>query len=245
MSSVKEVTTLPQVARGQRTNHGVSTPVTVDVRVMLDPARGTGSRSSIGRPRRAETVFAASLSMGAAAIHLAAASSHVEPLGDLALGFYWAALFQVTFAFALLARPSWRPLAQAGVCINIALIGAWAWSRTFGLPMIPGGPEPIAIADATTVVFQIGLVWLLATRLGVLRTGRVRGRSAARPGLFASSASIVGIGLVLLLAPIAMADGLTGHGHASGGRAHPEGDPRLTQPALIETQHGHGGATGH
>lgn len=205
---------------------------------------GVRSRPTITRSR-AETLFAAGLSMGAAGIHLAAASSHAELLGDLVLGFYWAALFQFAFALAILARPGSRPLAKAGLCVTIALIGAWAWSRTIGLPMIPGGPEPVTIADATTVAFQIGLVWLLAVRLGLLRTGLPASRPATTLGALASAAFVMGIGLVFLSSTIAVADGLTAHGHSRGAEARPEGGSGPTQPALIEEPHAHGGATGH
>lgn len=225
MSSIKAAATFPQVARGRRPNPAASAPV-------------------VGF-RRAETMFAASLSIGAAAIHLVAASSHVGPLGDLALGFYWAALFQAAFAVAVLTHPSSRRLARIGVGINLAFIGVWAWSRTIGLPMIPGGPEPVSMADATTVAFQIVLVWLLAVRPGVLGSGPVHGRRpAASLGPVPSSAFVVGIGLVLLSTTIAMADGATGHGHDRGAaHAHPENEPGLTEPGVVEAPHGHGGAT--
>ncbi len=200
--------------------------------------------SPLAPSQRIETMFAASLSAGAAAIHLAAASSHLEPLGDLALGFYWAAFFQIAFAGALLAHPSSRRLATVGVAINVALIAAWAWSRTIGLPTIPSGPEAVGLTDATTVAFQIALVWMLARRLGTLRNSRVIGGSAVPLGPIPGAAFIVGIGLVLLATPIAMADGLTGHGHDGGGHAHPESDRGLAHPAPIES-HGHGEGTGH
>ena len=189
-------------------------------------------------------VLVASLSIGAGVIHLAAASSHLELLGDLALGFYWAALFQVAFAVAFLARSGSHHLARVGVAINLALIAAWAWSRTVGLPMIPGGPEAIGLADATTVAFQVVLVWLLATRFGLSRIGGVSDRSAARLGRVPSLAFIAGIGFVLISTPIAMADGATGHGHGGPGHAHPEGARGLTQPVPMEA-HGHGDALGH
>ncbi len=159
MITLKAAAALPQVPRDQRAS--------------------PGARWSVVRSQRIETMFAASLSAGAAAIHLAAASSHLEALGDLALGFYWAALFQIAFAGALLAHPSSRRLATVGVAINVALVAAWAWSRTIGLPTIPGGPEAVGLADATTVAFQVVLVWMLARRLGMSRTSR--GDVAGRP----------------------------------------------------------------
>lgn len=224
MIALKAAAALPQVTRDQRAS--------------------LGARSPVARLQRIETMFAASLSAGAAAIHLAAASSHLDPLGDLALGFYWAALFQIAFAGALLGHPSSRRLATVGVAINVALIAAWAWSRTIGLPTIPGGPEAVGLADATTVAFQVALVWMLARRLGMSLTSRVTGGPTMRLGPIPGAAFLVGIAMVLLATPIAMADGLTGHGHDGGGHAHPESDRGLTPPALIEP-HGHGETTGH
>ena len=126
--------------------------------------RTSHSPSPVAWLRRFEMILVASLSIGAGVIHLAAASSHLELLGDLALGFYWAALFQVAFAVAFLARSGSHHLARVGVAVNLVLIGAWAWSRTVGLPMIPGGPEAIGLADGTTVGLQVLLVALLTAR---------------------------------------------------------------------------------
>lgn len=106
------------------------------------------------------------LSIGAATIHLVAGPEHVQELGGLGLGFYWAALFQLFLAVALLRRPRSRSLAWLGIGGNVALIGAWAWSRTMGLPGVVGGPEMIGVADGTTVLLQIALIALLAVGLG-------------------------------------------------------------------------------
>ena len=216
----------------------------VPSQVPRDLRTSRAARSPIALSGRVETIFAASLSAGAAAIHLAAASSHLESLGDLALGFYWAALFQVAFAVAVLAHPQSRRLAGTGVAINLALIAAWAWSRTIGLPTISGGPESVGLADATTVAFQVVLVWLLATRLGLSRPGGVGGRSADRLGRMPGLAFIVGTGVVLISTPIAMADGAAGHVHGGAGHVHAEGARGLTQPVPMDA-HSHGDALGH
>lgn len=228
ISAINEAATSPQVAHRRRINHGAAAPV----------------RQS----RRAATSFVASLSIGAAVVHLAAASTHVEPLGDLALGFYWVAFFQAAFALALLARPRSRPLVRTGFGINLAVIFAWAWSRTIGLPMNPGGPEPVGIADATTVAFEIVLLLMLAARPRLRGAGPVRSRSATHPGPRPRAAFLVGIGLVVLATTFAMADAFSGHGHdhADGAaHSHPNDAPALTAPGPIETPHDHGGTTAH
>jgi hypothetical protein len=211
----------------------------------------TSIKAAAAPPQMARDVFAMSLSAGAGVIHLAVAPSHVEPLGDLALGFYWAALFQIAFAVALFARPGSRRLVRVGVGVNLALIATWACSRTIGLPTIPGGPEPLGLADATTVAFQIALVCLLVARSGDLGTRVATGRPAASLGPIARSALILGVGVVGLSTVIAMADGVSGHGHGHGAtigaaHAHPQVGPGVTEPDSFRVApHGHGDATEH
>ncbi len=167
-------------------------------------------------------------------------------MGDLALGFYWAALFQIAFAVALLGRPTSRQLARVGVGINLALIGAWAWSRTIGLPTIASGPEGIGIADATAVVFEVLLVSLLAASVAVRHSGHLDRRPAARLAAIATPVLVAGIALVAFTTSIAVTDGLAGHGHAGGAsHAHRDDDPTVTAPGTIEAPHGHTSTTAH
>jgi hypothetical protein len=178
----------------------------------------------------------AALSMGAAAIHLAAGPAHVEALGDLGLGFYWAALFQGGVALGLLragaAGPGpwlWR-IALAG---SLAISAAWLVSRTVGLPLVPGGAEPVGTADLVATLLQlltvIGLVgWThsvgissKAGRLGHL--GRLPGSGR---GLADGGAVVVALAVIALSSSIAVADAATGHGHAPGVAAdHGHGAP--------------------
>ena len=126
------------------------------------------------------TALIAVLSASAAAIHMAAGPQHVEELGDIGLGFYWAALSRR-------ASPSPGSLprgpAAAVIAGNAVLIALWALSRTTGLPFLPG-VEPIGVADAVCVALEIGLVALL----GVALRDRCRWRAAdarwasGRPG---------------------------------------------------------------
>jgi hypothetical protein len=183
----------------------------------------------------------AALSMGAAAIHLAAGPAHVEALGDLGLGFYWAALFQGGVALGLLragaAGPGpwlWR-IALAG---SLAISAAWLVSRTVGLPLVPGGAEPVGTADLVATLLQlltvIGLVgWThsvgissKAGRLGRLdRLGRLGRLPGSGRGL-AGGALVVALAAIALSSSIAVADAATGHGHAPGVAAdHGHGAP--------------------
>jgi hypothetical protein len=174
--------------------------------------------------------LALALSIGAAAIHLAAGPAHVESLGDLGLGFYWAALLQGAFAIALLRRSVSRRLAWIGITLNVALISAWAWSRLFGLPGVAGGPEAVGTADGTAVLLQVGLIGLLAARLLAARlvaatdrgvgTRRNARRSAARSGSVAAAGFAMLIGVVLVSTTFALADAANGHGHDEAAHDH-------------------------
>ena len=158
------------------------------------------------------------LSIGAATIHLVAGPEHVQELGGLGLGFYWAALFQLLLAVALLRRPRSRSLAWLGIGGNVALIGAWAWSRTMGLPGVAGGPEMMGVADGTTVLLQIALVALLAVRLGRFDTRFAAAHSAASIRSLTTAGLVAGLSIVALSTTIAIADVSAGHhgGDASG-----------------------------
>lgn len=116
--------------------------------------------------RRSLPVALAGLSGGAAAIHLAAAPTHLAELGGIGAGFLAAAAFQATWAVASLARPSDRLLAL-GIVGNLALVAAWAWTRAIGLPLVgaAGVPEPIGIADGAAVALEISLVAGAVARL--------------------------------------------------------------------------------
>ena len=177
--------------RGDQTPGGARLP---------DEATGTG--------RRSVDVVVVVLSAAAAAIHLAAGPGHVEALGDLGLGFYWAALVQGAFAVAWVTAGRSHRLAGFGIAVNAALIAAWGWSRTVGLGL-PGGPEGIGVADGVTIVLEIALIGILASAL-----------SARRPlvkflvRIPAASAAIAIGGIALLATTIALVDIGGGHDDA-------------------------------
>ncbi len=193
------------------------------------PGPSTG-RSTLGSVRRVETLVAAGLSLGAAAIHLAVGFAHVEALGDLGLGFYWAAAFQTIFAAVLLSHPHARRVAAVGIGANLALLGAWAVSRTMGLPTVSGGPEAIGVADGITVVLQALLVVLLAVRLRGLDARLVATRSASVVRSVAMSGLVAMLGIILVTTTIAVADATSDHGHAPGEMDEGHGHPALLVP---------------
>lgn len=160
---------------------------------------------------RSLVLMLAGVSGGAGFIHLAVAPGHFAEIGDLAGGFVAAALFQLLWIPWCLAGPSHRTIA-IGIAGNLAIIGAWAWTRTVGLPFgeLAGIAEPIGYPDAASVLFEVLLVGgLLVRALGLDRAlGR---RGAART--LASIAVVPTIGLVLVLTALATLAIATGMDH--------------------------------
>lgn len=203
-------------------------------KVLSGPTGSTIPRTS-GVPspsvQRSLVVVLAGLSGGAATIHLAAAPAHLEQLGPAGAGFLAAAAFQAAWAVGCLGRPSRRLLAL-GIAANLALIGAWAWTRTVGLhlPSLAGVPEPIGLADGAAVVFEILLVAGSAARLLGLDPsagGRERVRTVA------SIAVVPVLGLVLIIASLAAVSliaepGPGGEFHGTG--SHGAGQESAARP---------------
>ncbi len=165
--------------------------------------------------RRAERILAAGLCLAAGFIHLAAGPSHLEELGLLGLGFYGAAIFQMILAIVIVNRSGVPAVAWLGIAGNVALIGAWAWSRSVGLPGNGGGPEGMGLADLTTVVLEASLISVLGLRLARLDTRLLAGRSAASLGSVATAGLVAVLGVIALSATIAVSDVMGAH------EAHP------------------------
>jgi len=179
---------------------------------------------------RAFRALAAALSVGAAAIHFAAAPIHLEELGPIGLGFVVAGTFQAAWALAWLIEGS-RGVVRLGVVGNLAVLGAWAWSRTIGLPVGPlaGTPEPIAAPDTAATVFQaILVVLLLAHARGVEGWVVRRVRDA---GSAATMALVPAVGLVFVATTLAVTVLANGHGHMPG-----EGHGQATEAAEHSTR---------
>ena len=175
--------------------------------------------------RRSIALIAATLSGGAAVIHLVAAPPHYAEIGDLASGFVASAAFQGWWA--LRARGGLTPrLIDVGIAVNVAIVAAWAWTRSVGLPVgeLAGGPEPVGFPDAVCTAFEVVLVGvLLVARSGL--DGVVVGRSWARPA--ASIAVVPVLGLVLVLtsmSAVAIANGLDHGGTGQGTSGHVAGN---------------------
>lgn len=160
------------------------------------------------------TILSVALAIAIAAIHLAAAPSHIEDLGVLGWGFVLAAVLGGSWALAYGIEPSDR-IAWAGIAIHGAVLAAWLASRTIGLPTgsLAGTPEPVAMPDATATIFGILLVGVLVGRIGDLDD---LVREAVRGAPSAVAIAIVPtVGIVFLAATLAVSLAL-GHSHAPG-----------------------------
>lgn len=166
--------------------------------------------------RRSLDLALAGLSAGAAVIHLAAAPSHYAEIGALAAGFLISAAFQAAWARWCLAGPSRRVVA-IGIVGNLAIVVAWAYTRTIGLPVgeFAGAAEPIGFPDAASVLFELLIVaGLVIRRLGLDKA--LSSRPAARSIASVMVVPVVGLVLVLSsLATVAIASGLE-HGAPDG-----------------------------
>lgn len=198
---------------------GLNRHRTTAVRARLTkPAKLARARSTIGTTL---TIMVVALSLAAAAIHLAAAPGHLEELGALGWGFVLAAVFQVAWPLAYAVTPIW-PTAVIGATGNSLILGAWAWSRTFGLPVGPlaGRPEAIAVPDLAAAVFELVLVGLIVFRAAGLDHWIVR--KVRRAPAAAAAASVPAVALIFVATAFAVAIAMS-HEHSPGDvLGHPE-----------------------
>src|SRR3954453_10866666 len=126
-------------------------------------------------PSPAALRIAASLSIGAGVIHLVMVPSHAgESLAE-GVGFALAGWFQILSAWWLYTRRH-RALLMPIAVANLVFIGAWAYSRTLGIPFgaHAGHPESAGFVDLTTVALEVTLV--LTCVVLAVQTARRPGR---------------------------------------------------------------------
>jgi MFS family permease len=156
-------------------------------------------------------------SLGAAIIHFAFGPEHLEELGALGLGFYISGALQVGWALLALVASristrSWltRAVVPTGIVLNVAILVAWAVSRTVGLPAgeQPWTPEPIGIADGICGLLEAGIVvGLLAYR------SRWQHPVVPRPGR-RTSTSLLGLAAMVAVIAVATVTAVNAHeGH--------------------------------
>jgi len=161
------------------------------------------------RPGPLRTAILVMGSAGAAAIHFAMMPAHADESTLLAVAFGFVAWLQAAFAVAVLVRPT-RTLLLAGAILNLAAVGAWAWSRLFGLPFGIGGGE-IEAAGAADVLCAALEIAVIASAVWPTRaTANSQRRSTwaiAAGGL--ATVLVVGATSAVLAAP-------STHDHAEG-----------------------------
>ena len=178
---------------------------------LLDTERVTAITVFSATPtvRRSLVLIMAGLSAGAAVIHLVVAPSHFAEIGGLAAGFVISAAFQALWVRWCLAGPTRRTMA-IGIVGNLAIVAAWTYTRTIGLPVgeFAGSAEPIGYPDGASVVFELLLVAGLIVRWFDLDLAVSR-RAVIREVAAIAVVPVLGLVLVLTsLATVAVANGL-------------------------------------
>jgi hypothetical protein len=200
----------------------------------------TTNERTVGRYLR---WFLAALSAGAGVIHFAVSGGHFD------VGWWHGAFFavvawlQLAWAVGVIMRPT-RRLLQAGVVLNAGIIGVWAMSRIWGVPIGPDAwtPEPVSLADALSTGFEAGIVVL---SLAVL----VRPALAQRQ--LRPSFGFAGVGLtaiaVAAVSTVALTPSFASDHHGHGGSEEAAGGHSHSAASMKGggTQHaaGHGGGS--
>ncbi|MFH0243933.1 hypothetical protein ACGRHY_16240 [Streptomyces sp. HK10] len=223
---------------------------------------GKGARTAPGGVG-ADRVLAAFASLGAAAIHVAAAADHYDQWWVSGLFFYAAGIFQAGWSVVALrtAHPAGMVV---GLLANVAVIATWAVSRTAGVPVGPGAgvPEHIGRAGITAVAFE-AVVCLVAVRYVRRRVARGLAsplRAVVLAGVAASAVTGLTVPAVESAvshshgtaeepsAPHGHGDGGEGDGHdehGDGGSPEPDAGTASSAPPGRSTGDGQDGQDGH
>ena len=147
-------------------------------------------------------------SLGAGAIHAAAAGSHSEHR-QAVLAFVIVAAFQLGWGALALVRFS-SLIALAGVAGNGAALGGWLMAKSSGISFVDGleAAEGIQFADTLAAVFA--LLAVVGAIVAFWR-GPVR-RGISSFGMFI--VAVAGVGVAALTLPAMVSAG--GHAHAHG-----------------------------
>src|SRR5437763_5558229 len=176
----------------------------------------TTNERTLGRYLRC---LLAALSAGAAFIHFAVSGGHYDVSWMHGTFFAVVAWLQIAWAVGVVLRPT-RRLLTAGVLLNAGIIGVWAVSRIWGVPVGPDPwtPEAVTLADSLSSGLEAGIVVL---SLAVLVRPALAQRSM--PPSFA----IGGLGITGLAVAVVSTVSLTPSfasdhhgGEAAGGHTH-------------------------
>jgi Domain of unknown function (DUF202) len=159
----------------------------------------------------------AALSLGAGVIHFAVSGEHYDVSWAHGTFFAVVAWLQLSWAVAVVLRPT-RSLLTAGVLLNAGILGVWVVSRIWGVPIGPDAwtPESIAVSDALSSAFELGIV---ALALAVLVRPAVAQRRLP-PAVAVPVVGIAGLG-VAVVSSLAFTPALASshNDHAAGGHA--------------------------
>ncbi len=178
-------------------------------RASTSPGRTLSSGDSIGR---LAWLAIASASVGAGIIHLALGPSHLDEIGVLGLGFFVVGAAQLIWAAVATRRPGHR-LAWLGIGGNVAVLAAWAFTRTVGLPVGPDAwtPEGIGRADSVAGLFELLVIAVLLVDVSGLQARGLWLRTAV--GTVAAIGLVPIVGSIMVLTTLALASGEPGHHH--------------------------------
>jgi hypothetical protein len=155
------------------------------------------------------------LSLGAGVIHFAVSGGHFDVGWAHGTFFAVVAWLQISWAVALMVRPARWLLALAAIG-NSVVIGTWAMSRIWGVPVGPDTwtSEPVSLADALTTGFEVGIV---AISLAVLARPALAQRSI-RPSLGVAGIGVGGLAMAVV-STVALAPAFASDHHGGGEEA--------------------------
>jgi hypothetical protein len=186
---------------------------------------------------------AAAASLGAGAIHAAAAGAHAAHIGLARLFIIFAAAQLVAGGLALL-RPS-RLVAWAVAVVNVAAVGGWALTRVTGISWIDGLQVREAPQFADVVCAGLGAL-AVAGAIAALLIGWQHSSSAGDESGRATLLSAIPIVAIAALAvPAMLTGGTSAHAqNSTAAAAHdhgasPSGGDSGAAPAATTSEHDH------
>ena len=169
----------------------------------------TTNEATVGRYLR---WFLAALSVGAGFIHFAVSGGHYDVSWMHGTFFAVVAWLQIAWAVGVILRPT-RRLLTAGVVLNAGIVGVWAVSRIWGVPIGPDAwtPEAVSLADVLSSGFEAGIVVL---SLAVLVRPALAQRSI-RPSFAIGGLGVTGLA-VAVVSTIALTPSFASDHHGHG-----------------------------
>ncbi len=182
-------------------------------------------------------------SIGAGAVHAAAAGIHAEHV-TLSRLFVAVAALQLAAGLALLLRREWRLVAAGTALVNAGAVGAWVTTRITGISWIGGLEQSEAPQFADTVCAALGTIAVVGALLAVRRTTATSTTTTAPAGRgLAVALPSVAIAAIAVAAMFSAATHVhSGHDETAAGHDHgTEAEPVTAAADGTETTaHDHG-----